>query len=273
MEAEVARAAAAKAAGGRISEECFVRIMLASPVATGRALADAFRHVLGDETPVVSRPSIEGTRDAWVGFYKAMAEAAVARMVADGAQQAQQLGREFAVAFVLHCQDECDARMRSGERRDTPSIPRRGRSSKVEQHVVRVAVGGASREWPCELEALGDKTGATLATSFEALLRRIAAGGVARRSASGERGGDQPRVSGERGGKRQRASRECGDGDEASGERGGDQQRANSEAAQGCLILRLLPRSSAHFSAAHYYRRRDQLQRRRGETTVCVHCC
>ena len=62
-------------------------------------------------------------------------------------------------------------RLRSGDARDGPTLPRRGRASKVQLHVVRLAVGHLRQEIPTELEALGDKTANTLATSLEAVLR------------------------------------------------------------------------------------------------------
>ena len=173
LQDQVASITAAKVAGGRLSDECFVRVFLASPVVTGRALSQAFRDILGPEGAVVSRPSMEGIRDAWVEIYKPMVLKTCAEMVAEGLEAARQEGRAFAPVIFLHCQDEFDARLRSGDPRDGPKMPRRGRASKVQQHVLRLVVGHRERDIPSELEALGDKTAGTLATSFERVLRRL----------------------------------------------------------------------------------------------------
>ena len=122
----------------------------------------------------MSRPSMENIRDTWVQMYKTMVLMCCAHMVAEGAAAARQNGRACAFVFLKHCQDECDARMRSGDPRDGPNLPRRGRASKVQQHVLRLAVGCRERDVPSELEALGDKTAGTLATSFERVLRDMA---------------------------------------------------------------------------------------------------
>ena len=174
LEAQLAKHTAAKLAGGRLSEDCYVRVFLASPVATGRALARSFRDILGPEGAVVSRRSMENIRDTWVEMYKKMVLTCCAEMVAAGAAAARQNGRACALVFLKHCQDECDARLRSGDPRDGPKVPRRGRASKVQQHVLRLAVGSRERDVPSELEALGDKTAGTLATSFERILRSMA---------------------------------------------------------------------------------------------------
>ena len=75
LTAQVARLTAGKGEGGRLTAECHAAFFLASPVATGRALARCFRDLLGPSGVVVSRPSIEGIRDAWVELYKPMATA------------------------------------------------------------------------------------------------------------------------------------------------------------------------------------------------------
>ena len=83
----------------------------------------------------------------------------------------------FAPVFLVQIQDEADIRLRSGFARDGPTVPSRSRSSKVQQSVLTIhGSGGQVVRIPCELEALGDKSAPTLATSFERLLRYVAAG-------------------------------------------------------------------------------------------------
>ena len=47
----------------------------------------------------------------------------------------------FKSIMLVHVQDEADIRLRSGDARDGPSVPRRGRASKVQAHVVKLVVG------------------------------------------------------------------------------------------------------------------------------------
>ena len=67
-------------------------------------------------------------------------------------------------------EDEAGIRLRSGDNRDT-TLPKRGRASKVQLHVLRLAVGHHRHEIPTELEALGDKSAGTIATSLEGVRR------------------------------------------------------------------------------------------------------
>ena len=52
--------------------------------------------------------------------------------------------------------------------------PSRGRSSKVQQNVIKLFVDGRESVIPTEIDALADKTAATLATTFELILRALA---------------------------------------------------------------------------------------------------
>ena len=94
-------------------------------------------------------------------------------------------------------QDEADLRVISAVERDGPTLLRRGRASKVQQHVLQLLIGGMQYNVPTELEALADKTAATLATSFEALLRPLVGKlmqpeAVVAGAASGGKGRGQP---------------------------------------------------------------------------------
>jgi hypothetical protein len=60
---------------------------------------------------------------------------------------------------LIHIQDEADLRLRSNDARDGL----RSRASKVQQHVVTIVASHRRSEIPTEMEALGDKTAATLA--------------------------------------------------------------------------------------------------------------
>ena len=180
MEAQVQRHESTKTIGGRVSQEWLLRAFLAAPHASARALAHSFKVAAGTDACTNSRPTMTKIRDAWTEMYKAMVYTSTRKAVET----------HFACAplktmFIVHVQDEADIRLRSGDARDGPSLPRRGRSSKVQAHVVTVVAGSSRRDIPTELEALGDKTAATLATSMETLLRGIVGSVLPERSAHG----------------------------------------------------------------------------------------
>ena len=96
---------------------------------------------------------------------------AVQRQAATGACGAATGARpKFVGVHVTHVQDEADLRLLTSDAGSRPDLPRRSRSSKVQCHVVLLQVKGRVWELPTELEALGDKSAKTLATSFERLL-------------------------------------------------------------------------------------------------------
>jgi len=176
VEKELATYKSAKTVGGRVSQEWILRVFLATPHTSGRALAQAFHLVAGFDEGTVSRPTVGKIRDAWVEMYMPMVFAAARTYVDNHLASAMHEKRAFATITLAHVQDEADLRLRSGDARDGPILPRRGRASKVQLHVVTLVAGHRRREVPTEMEALGDKTAKTLATSLEAVLRRVAEG-------------------------------------------------------------------------------------------------
>ena len=79
-------------------------------------------------------------------------------------------GRKLTPAVLLHVQDEAELRRLSEDRRDGPSVPRRGRASKVQVNVVDFIVGGERVHVPQALVPLANKTARTLATCFMRVL-------------------------------------------------------------------------------------------------------
>ena len=169
LEAEVQRLMSSKTVGGRVSQEWLLRVCLAAPHASARAVAHSFRAVAGTDECTVSRPTISRIKDAWTDMYNEMVVKSARGVVSAHVASAEKL----AALVLAHVMDETDIRLRSGDARDGPSVPRRGRASKVQAHVVTLVAGGQRREIPTELEALGDKTAPTLATSLEGQLRRV----------------------------------------------------------------------------------------------------
>ena len=177
LKAQLDRASGAKE-GNVLTEEWLVRVFLSRPNASARSLEQGFGDIIGSDVHTVSRPRMNIIRDAWVELYKPMVLSAGASLVASTVGFAKCVRKSaFAPLFLVQIQDEADIRLRSAHARDGPTIPSRSRSSKVQQSVLTIHGSGEQVvRIPCELEALGDKTAATLATSFERLLRYVAAG-------------------------------------------------------------------------------------------------
>ena len=175
LKSKLASHTAAKTDGNRLSPEWILRIFLTSPSASSRSLARSFRDVVGLDENTVGRDAIHRVRGAWVESYKAMVMKLGAERVVGALGAARHSRAAFAPIFLVHVQDEADIRLRSREDDGLP-VPRRSRASKVQQNVVDLVTISGSLNIPTEMEALGDKTSATLATSFERLVRHIAAG-------------------------------------------------------------------------------------------------
>ena len=171
---QLASQSAAKGKGTLLTPEWMTRVFLSSPSMNARGLARSFREVAGTDGNNVGRRSIGRVRDAFIELYKPMVMKVAAERVVGAVAAAKHIRACFAPLYMLWIQDEADLCLRSGEDHDI-AIPRRSRASKVQQYVVELSTNSGSLEIPTELEALGDKKAATLATSFERLLRSIAA--------------------------------------------------------------------------------------------------
>ena len=153
-----------------------MRVILTAPHVSGRAMSEAFHLAVGSAN-IISRESIGNIRAAFLEMYKSMIFSAardfiaVQRQAATGACGAATGARpKFVGVHVTHVQDEADLRLLTSDAGSRPDLPRRSRSSKVQCHVFLLQVKGRVWELPTELEALGDKSAKTLATSFERLL-------------------------------------------------------------------------------------------------------
>lgn len=169
-----------------LSEEWLMRVFLSKPNASARSLEQSFGDIVGSDVRTVSRPAMNAIRDAWVEMYKPLVHKAGAALVATTARLAKQGKAAFAPVFLVQIQDEADIRLRSESSRDGPAVPSRSRASKVQQSVLTIhGAGEQVVRWPCELEALGNKSAATLATSHERLLRSVVAGVLPQPQAEG----------------------------------------------------------------------------------------
>jgi hypothetical protein len=158
-----------------ISPEWIVKIFLTAPGQNARGLTKSFRDIVGFDKNPVSRETINKVRGAWCGFYKTLVLKLAADRVAFAVSVANGRRVAFAPVYLLHVQDEADIRLRSGDGRLASDIPGRSRASKVQQHCVEFGTNFGCLEIPTEMEALGDKTAATLCTSFELLVRSFVA--------------------------------------------------------------------------------------------------
>ena len=170
LEEQVKRHTETKTSMGRLTKEWILRVFLASPHASSRAIADSFHQVVGLDATTVSRTSIGRIKAAWVEMFVRMVKSKTRDAVAAHLRSCSMARRPFLPVTLVHVQDEADMRLRSGDARDA-KLPTRGRASKVQLHVLRLAAGHHDHEIPTELEALGDKSASTLATSLERLTR------------------------------------------------------------------------------------------------------
>ena len=171
MAADLAKHVTARSQDGRLSEEWIQRVICCAPHASARSLASAFHLANGRDAALLSRPSIGKIKDVWADVYAKLVLTATGAAVARESATTGGAVRQFLPVFAEHCQDEADVRVLSGHARDGPKIPRRQRASKVQIHCLTLACGDYRQRIASELEALGDKRGATLATSCERLLR------------------------------------------------------------------------------------------------------
>ena len=163
--------------GGQLSQEWLLRIFLAKPNVSARFVEQSFGDIVGSDVTTVSRFSLNRVRDAWVEMYKPMVLTVGAGLVAQCVHHSTACKADFTPIYLLQVQDEADIRLRSERDRDGPAVPSRSRSSKVQQSVLSLhGECGQAVKLPCELEALGDKSAPTLATSFERLLRSVVEG-------------------------------------------------------------------------------------------------
>ena len=148
LEDEIAKYTSPQAKSGRVSIAWILRAFLASPHASGRALASSFRVVTGLDSTTVSRSTIMKIKAAWVEMFTCMVFNVCRKFVDAHVLSCKRNRRPFVVLTVTHIQDEADIRLRSGEARDGPKMPRRARASKVQMHVVTLAAGLFKRETP-----------------------------------------------------------------------------------------------------------------------------
>jgi len=143
---------------GRIQHIWCVRVGLIDPSIPATTLEQFCTNFPEVETKSIGSTYIGSVRNAMVEILKQMSRAAAARAVVC---LPTGFGDESRPVFVPHVHDEASMRLRSYDA-SLPGRPIRGRSSKIQDNCVSVCCAGECVEWPCELQALGQKTGAAL---------------------------------------------------------------------------------------------------------------
>ena len=173
LRSQVEAATGAKGLRRQLSVDWLVRVALAAPLVSARSLTTAFMDVCDVDQQIVCRATVGRIKDAFVEVVKTMMFKYAAGTVSASNECAAATGASFQNILLTHIQDEAALRLRSFSDASHGVTPR-VRASKVQQYVVRLFACGVESVIPTELEALGNKTAATLATSFERLLRDLA---------------------------------------------------------------------------------------------------
>ena len=175
---------------GVLALEWQVRVAMLPPQLPARTVCTVLSELLPEADKHMSRDSINKVRDAFVELLKELAGEALRAMirramtaaVRAGAGATAAVGAGAAAsarvplsAILVHLHDEAALRLRSHLMRRSEDIPSRSRSSKVQQHVMTFHTRSGQIEIPTELEALANKTSATVATSLDRVLRGFSA--------------------------------------------------------------------------------------------------
>ena len=146
---------------GRLSHIWLVRAGLSNPSIKTRTLREFIRDFSIDETEQISSTWIGEVRNTFAEILR---------------QFNQDELSEFCSAcdtvFVSHVHDEALMRVRSFDG-DRGSRLRRGRYSKILNHVVHASNGAEVVELLCELQALGRKDAQSVATGLIRVIRRV----------------------------------------------------------------------------------------------------
>ena len=175
----------------RIDEEWIVRVITCAPHQSARSLADAFALAAGSDANMISRPSIRTTKDAWLEMYSIMVVKHIGVKLAS--HMAASNNNNLVCLHLVHVQDEAELRMLSTDSRDGPTVPRRGRTSKIQLNVLHAWIRDTKFDVPTDLVPLANKQASTLATCFEDLLRKLCSDIAATVAATG---GELPRMMG-----------------------------------------------------------------------------
>ena len=166
-----------KTLGGRLSQEWILRVILSAPNASGQGLVDSFKMAVASDSSALSRQSMGCIKASFLEFWKEMNHSVVREFLSmqlRGVVSETALGVSAAPPFLgvilLHVQDEAELRLLSSDSSSRPGLPRRSRTSKVQLHVVRLFCKRKEFQLPQELQALQDKSAATLATSLLSVL-------------------------------------------------------------------------------------------------------
>ena len=153
---------------GRICNLWFVRVCLSPPGVVPRTLAQWCRNFSEQETRNISQSYVGDVLDGFVEVVKELNKADLSKLVAVAACFAN--CAESKPIYLKHVHDEASMRVKSYLHASGASAssqnPLRGRSSKVQNHVMNVHVGQTTKEMFTELMALHRKCADTIAVSL-----------------------------------------------------------------------------------------------------------
>ena len=166
----------------RMTPPFLCKVALSKPTSSARAFAATWVDLVGTGDSGCSRTTITRARDAFAEVVKDLSKQEVLCAAATSAKHYTAQARsttapsasKFLCAALLHVHDEASLRLRSSLDTDGAG-PSRSRSSKVQQHCLWLQLDTNARlRVPAELDALANKTAATIATSLHRQLRRCA---------------------------------------------------------------------------------------------------
>jgi len=166
----------------RIQSVWMIRAALAPPNIPVRKLSGMFRDFSVVETNQMSHSYISKARDAFVEIIKGMNRKQLSHALS-ASLPAGEPAQESMPVFIKHVHDEASMKVKSyndptllGEHADVFSNPGwRGKSSKVQNHVLTAHIGQTSVEAFAELQALQNKDATTIAHSLITTLQQIIA--------------------------------------------------------------------------------------------------
>ena len=157
LTAELSTLKSSKDVRGRVSEEWLLRVILAAPNVSGRALAESFHSLVGSDSNTISREGVGRIRSGFLEMWRNMLLASARdfitaqRAPATGGSREPATGgsNQFVSVFLTHVQDEADLRLLSSDPSSRPGLPRRSSTSPTPQEIqlARQKIERARSRW------------------------------------------------------------------------------------------------------------------------------
>lgn len=158
--------------GLHIQDLWHVRVGISDPCLPCRKMADFLEDFSAGGQPPSSHTTICAVRDAFAELIKKFNRVELVRMMED-MLPTNDNAQESKPIFIHHLHDEASMRFKSSVVNEVEQPLRRGRSSKIQNNVVRIAGGGHSMEFLTELQPILRKDAATIAHALLMVCREI----------------------------------------------------------------------------------------------------